>query len=224
MCFKRGLFKVILAMILVCALFSSAALAAGTIPSGIITGTKYSVTANKDGTFTLIMNETLGEGESFTWMTLQYGNLLPWISAYSAPADANGMVELADELFAEMGEVVDINPIGTALFDYALPMAFASGHTTSKTITLPKGSEVLFVGRTKPMSTQDGFSAQYGMITLGGTKLNKLEPGATGGNEMTDDPVIPPSTGDHTNLMLWTALAMVSVSALIGMRKRAKTR
>ena len=214
--FKSGFVKVILALTLVLALLSSAAFAAG---NDVVTGAAYTVTANKDGTFTLKLNESLGAGESFTWMTLKYGNKVPWQNGYSLPADANGMVEVADELFAEMANVIDISPIGNACFDGAISLSFAHGNTTSKTITLPKGSEVLFVGRTTSLNGH-----KYAIITLGGTKLNELKPGGTGGNDMTGDPVLPPDTGDHTNAMLWLSLMLVSASTLIVTRKRAKTR
>lgn len=222
--FKSSFVKVILAFTLVLALLSSAAFAAG---NDVVTGAAYTVTANKDGTFTLKLNESLGAGESFTWMTLKYGNKVPRQNGFTLPADANGMVEVADELFAEMADIIDIAPIGNACFDEAISMSFAHGNTTSKTITLPKGSEVLFVGRTMPFKS-DNYTDNYTIITLGGTKLNELKPGGTGGNDMTGDPVLPPDPGDHTNAMLWLSLMLslmlVSASTLIVTRKRAKTR
>ena len=107
-----------------------------------------------------------------------------------------------------------------------MTMAVVGDNTTLSTFTVPKGIDVIFLGRTEPRK-----HARYGMITLGGTKLSELKPGDTAGNDFTGDPVIPggddpvvPKTGDSATPILWAALMLVSVLALLGMRKRAKAR
>lgn len=157
---------------------------------------------------------------------------MDWEPGYSTPAGSDGKVEVADEIFAEMEEALgeDSSTFG---LDGVLSAADEGGNLTSNTFTVPKGIDVLFLGRTEPRS-----NAQYGLITLGGTKLSELKPGDTAGNDFTGDPVIPggddpvdpeddpvvPKTGDSATPILWAALMLVSVLALLGMRKRAKAR
>ena len=53
------------------------------------------------------------------------------------------------------------------------------------------------------------------MITLGGTNLSKIKPGETGGNDLEDDCIIPPETGDSANPFLFVSLLAASFVMLL---------
>ena len=63
------------------------------------------------------------------------------------------------------------------------------------------------------------------MITLGGTNLSRIQPGDVGGNDLENDDIIPPATGDSTNPYLFVILLIASILGIAVLIKlNGKTR
>lgn len=87
-------------------------------------------------------------------------------------------------------------------------------------VKVPAGSEYVFYGKAYCGAPALDPEKDLFMITLGGTNLSRIKPGEIGGNDLAGDGIIPPKTGDSTNLFLIVALLAVSFFGLVLLIKR----
>lgn len=95
------------------------------------------------------------------------------------------------------------------------------GTTNRPTVQVQAVSGYLFYGKAYRGVPRFDEEDDLFIMTLGGTNLSNIKPGEIGGNDLEDDAIIPPDTGDSTNPFLLAALLSVSSLCLVLLIKRS---
>ncbi len=95
------------------------------------------------------------------------------------------------------------------------------GTTCRTSVQVPTASGHVFYGKAYRGVHMFDKEDELFIITMGGTNLNNIKPGEIGGNDLEDDVIIPPTTGDPTKPFLLAALLAASSFSLILLIKRS---
>lgn len=127
----------------------------------------------------------------------------------------------AEDLMALMRDAIaDGTPARGLTFDHVFTIWQVHGSTGISIVHVPAGSEYVFYGKAFCGSPSLDPEKELYMITLGGTNLSRMKPGEIGGNDLANGGIIPPQTGDSTNLFLLATLLAVSSFGLVLLIKR----
>ena len=183
---RRILSAFILALFLLCG-FSALAAEEMIYPQPV------RITAMETGEYTLSFEGNLGENECWAW--------------FVCPNE-----DSAEDLMEVMREAIaDETPARGLNFDYVFSIWPIHGTQSIPSVKIPAGSGYVFYGKAYRGKHTFDREDELFMITLGGTNLSKIQPGDVGGNDLEDDDIVPPATGDSSNPYLLAILLVASV-------------